>query len=60
VWSRRVTQEHRIAYRIAANRIDFLQEYMVFEDEGHGFTKTADSLKALRATAEWFERFLAC
>ncbi len=34
-------------------------EYMVFEDEGHGFTKTANSLKALRATAEWFERHLA-
>ena len=25
VWSRRLTQEHRIVYRIAADRIDFLQ-----------------------------------
>ena len=33
-------------------------EYMVFEDEGHGFTKTANSLKALRATAEWLEKYL--
>ncbi len=33
-------------------------EYMVFEDEGHGFTKTANRLKAFRASAEWFERHL--
>jgi toxin YoeB len=25
VWSRRLTQEHRIVYRIAGERIDFLQ-----------------------------------
>jgi dipeptidyl aminopeptidase/acylaminoacyl peptidase len=31
---------------------------VVFEDEGHGFTKTANSLKALKATAEWFEKYL--
>lgn len=24
-WSRRVTQEHRLVYRVAADRIDFLQ-----------------------------------
>lgn len=24
-WSRRLTQEHRIVYRVSANRIDFLQ-----------------------------------
>jgi len=33
-------------------------EYMVFEDEGHGFTKTSNWLKALRATADWFEKYL--
>jgi dipeptidyl aminopeptidase/acylaminoacyl peptidase len=33
-------------------------EYMVFEDEGHGFTKTANALKAFKATAEWLERHL--
>jgi dipeptidyl aminopeptidase/acylaminoacyl peptidase len=33
-------------------------EYMVFEDEGHGFTKTANWLKALRATVAWFEKHL--
>jgi dipeptidyl aminopeptidase/acylaminoacyl peptidase len=33
-------------------------EYMIFEDEGHGFTKTANALKAFRATAAWFERYL--
>ncbi|HEY1649218.1 MAG TPA: Txe/YoeB family addiction module toxin [Terracidiphilus sp.] len=24
-WSRRITQEHRLVYRVAADRIDFLQ-----------------------------------
>lgn len=33
-------------------------EYMVFEDEGHGFTKRANELKAWRATADFFERHL--
>jgi len=33
-------------------------EYMVFEDEGHGFTKTANWHKALRATARWLETYL--
>ena len=33
-------------------------EYMVFEDEGHGFTKTANMLKALRATADWLVKYL--
>ena len=25
VWSRRITQEHRLLYRVSAHRIDFLQ-----------------------------------
>lgn len=25
VWSRRITQEHRLVYRVMADRIDFLQ-----------------------------------
>ena len=25
VWSRRITQEHRLVYRVSGNRIDFLQ-----------------------------------
>lgn len=24
-WSRRITQEHRLVYRVSSNRIDFLQ-----------------------------------
>ena len=24
-WSRRITQEHRLVYKVSANRIDFLQ-----------------------------------
>lgn len=31
---------------------------MVFEDEGHGFTRRANQLRALRAAAEFLERKL--
>jgi len=33
-------------------------EYMVFEDEGHGFTKRSNALIAWRATADFFEKHL--
>ena len=33
-------------------------EYVVFEDEGHGFTKRPNELKAMRLSAEWLERHL--
>jgi dipeptidyl aminopeptidase/acylaminoacyl peptidase len=33
-------------------------EYIVFEDEGHGFTKRQNELKAYRSSAEWLERYL--
>jgi dipeptidyl aminopeptidase/acylaminoacyl peptidase len=33
-------------------------EYMVFDDEGHGFTKTANWHKALGAAAGWLETYL--
>jgi dipeptidyl aminopeptidase/acylaminoacyl peptidase len=33
-------------------------EYEVFEDEGHGFTKRPNELKAMRLSAEWLERHL--
>ena len=33
-------------------------EYVVFEDEGHGFTKRTNELKAYRLMAEWVERHL--
>nr|WP_242654530.1 hypothetical protein [Symbiobacterium thermophilum] len=33
-------------------------EYLVFEDEGHGFTKRANLLKALSAMAEFLIRHL--
>ena len=32
--------------------------YDVYEDEGHGFTKRANELKALRDTAAFFEEHL--
>ena len=34
-------------------------EYVVFDDEGHGFTKRPNELKAYRLTADWLERYLA-
>jgi dipeptidyl aminopeptidase/acylaminoacyl peptidase len=33
-------------------------EYVVFDDEGHGFTKRSNELKAYRLAAEWLERHL--
>jgi dipeptidyl aminopeptidase/acylaminoacyl peptidase len=33
-------------------------EYVVFEDEGHGFTKRQNEVKALELAADWLERHL--
>jgi dipeptidyl aminopeptidase/acylaminoacyl peptidase len=33
-------------------------EYVVFDDEGHGFTKRTNELKAYRLAAEWLEQHL--
>jgi dipeptidyl aminopeptidase/acylaminoacyl peptidase len=33
-------------------------EYVVFEDEGHGFTRYANEVRAYRLTCEWLERHL--
>jgi dipeptidyl aminopeptidase/acylaminoacyl peptidase len=33
-------------------------EYVVFDDEGHGFTKRTNELKAYRLTAEWLEQHI--
>jgi toxin YoeB len=30
-WSRRITQEHRLIYRVTADRIDFLQAWYHYE-----------------------------
>jgi dipeptidyl aminopeptidase/acylaminoacyl peptidase len=34
-------------------------EYVVFEDEGHGFTRYANEVRAWRLTCEWLEQRLA-
>jgi len=34
-------------------------EYVVFDDEGHGFTKRQNEVKAIKLSAEWLERHLA-
>jgi len=33
-------------------------EYVVFEDEGHGFTKRQNEVKAMKLAADWLERHL--
>ncbi len=33
-------------------------EYVVFEDEGHGFTRYTNEVRAYRLTCEWLERHL--
>jgi dipeptidyl aminopeptidase/acylaminoacyl peptidase len=33
-------------------------EYVVFEDEGHGFTKRQNEIKAMQLSAEFLERHL--
>jgi dipeptidyl aminopeptidase/acylaminoacyl peptidase len=33
-------------------------EYVVFDDEGHGFTKRQNELRAFRLAADWLERHL--
>ena len=33
-------------------------EYVVFEDEGHGFTRYANEVRAWKLTCEWIERHL--
>jgi dipeptidyl aminopeptidase/acylaminoacyl peptidase len=33
-------------------------EYEVFDDEGHGFTKRPNELKAMRLSADWLEKYL--
>lgn len=33
-------------------------EYMVFEDEGHGFSKKENEMKVYRAVLEFFDRFI--
>jgi dipeptidyl aminopeptidase/acylaminoacyl peptidase len=34
-------------------------EYVVFDDEGHGFTRRSNELRAMRLTADWFTDHLA-
>jgi dipeptidyl aminopeptidase/acylaminoacyl peptidase len=33
-------------------------EYIVFEDEGHGFTRHENELTAMRASADWLTKYL--
>jgi dipeptidyl aminopeptidase/acylaminoacyl peptidase len=33
-------------------------EYIVFHDEGHGFTRRANQIRAYRLSADWLEKHL--
>jgi dipeptidyl aminopeptidase/acylaminoacyl peptidase len=50
------TESDQIVERLRAKGIAV--EYLVFDDEGHGFTRRVNQFKALKATAEFFERHL--
>jgi dipeptidyl aminopeptidase/acylaminoacyl peptidase len=51
------SESDQIVKRIKDNEMDI--EYMVFEDEGHGFTKHSNQIKALKKTAEFLTEKLA-
>jgi dipeptidyl aminopeptidase/acylaminoacyl peptidase len=50
------TESDQIVERLRARGVDV--RYDVYEDEGHGFTKRENVLKAQRDTAEFFEHHL--
>jgi dipeptidyl aminopeptidase/acylaminoacyl peptidase len=33
-------------------------EYVVFDDEGHGFTRRTNQIRAFRLSADWLEKHL--
>ena len=34
-------------------------EYEVFEDEGHGFTRRTNQIRAFKLSADWIEKYFA-
>jgi dipeptidyl aminopeptidase/acylaminoacyl peptidase len=50
-------ESDQIVERLRARGVDV--RYDVYEDEGHGFTKRSNELKAFKDTAEFLERYLA-
>ena len=44
-------ESDQIVERLKSKNFDV--EYMIFEDEGHGFTKYSNLLKALKKSAEF-------
>ncbi|MGH2534531.1 MAG: prolyl oligopeptidase family serine peptidase [Thermomicrobiales bacterium] len=49
-------ESDQIVERLRARSVEV--RYDVYEDEGHGFTKRANELKAYRDTCEFFEQYL--
>ena len=45
------SESDQIVKRLKDKRMDV--EYMIFEDEGHGFTKYSNHIKALKKSAEF-------
>jgi dipeptidyl aminopeptidase/acylaminoacyl peptidase len=50
-------ESDQIVERLRNKSVDV--EYIIFEDEGHGFTKYSNSLKALKASAEFLVKDLS-
>jgi dipeptidyl aminopeptidase/acylaminoacyl peptidase len=50
-------ESDQIVEKLKINGINV--EYMIFEDEGHGFTKYSNSVKALKASAEFLVKGLS-
>jgi dipeptidyl aminopeptidase/acylaminoacyl peptidase len=49
-------ESDQIVERLRARGVDV--RYDVYEDEGHGFTKRSNELKAMKDTAEFLEQHL--
>ena len=52
-----MNESNQIVERLRSKSIDV--EYMVFEDEGHGFTKYSNLVRALKRSAEFLVKNLS-
>ncbi|MBI3461056.1 prolyl oligopeptidase family serine peptidase, partial [Candidatus Acetothermia bacterium] len=52
------SESDQIVEKLRARGVDV--KYDVYEDEGHGFTKRENMLKAWRDTSMFFEKYLLC
>jgi dipeptidyl aminopeptidase/acylaminoacyl peptidase len=50
-------ESDQIVEKLKENKVNV--EYLIFEDEGHGFTKYSNSVKALKTSAEFLQKELS-